>query len=48
MDIDEQIKETEDKILEMGMSDVPPKFLEDEEYHLLKLKELKLNNDNDS
>lgn len=48
MDLDEQIKETEDKILEMGMSDVPPKFIENEEYHLYKLTELKLNNEDDS
>ena len=41
MDIDDQIEETKKKILELGLSDAPPSFIEDEEKHLYNLMELK-------
>lgn len=46
MDLEEQIKETRRKILELGLSDAPPSFIQDEERHLNNL--IELNNKDDS
>jgi hypothetical protein len=41
MSINEQIKQVEEKILELGLADAPPSMIEDKEEHLKNLIELK-------
>lgn len=48
MNIEDQIKEVEEKILQMGLADAPPSMIADKEEHLKNLIELKLNNQDDS
>lgn len=48
MDIEEQIEDTKNKILEMGLAGAPPTMIENEEKHLTNLIGLKLNNLDDS
>lgn len=48
MNIENQIKEVEAKILEMGLADAPPSMIADKEEHLKNLIEIKLNTLDDS
>jgi hypothetical protein len=46
MDIDQQIEQVMNKILEMGLSDVPKIVIDGELEHLRNLELIKVNNDN--